>query len=268
MPVCVKSPSEVAGIRAAGLIVAGALETAEREVRPGVTLKRLGDACESYIRRQGGIPTFLGYRGFPAPVCVSINSEVVHGIPDSRVLVRGDIVKIDVGVTRDGLIADAARTFLVGEVAAEVGALVAATEESFWQGVAQARPGRHVTDISCAIQSYVESRGYSVVRDLCGHGVGVNLHEEPSVPNFGPPGKGMRLVPGMTLAVEPMVNMGRYEVDTLDNGWTVVARDGLPSAHYENTLVVTEDGPEILTMTNAESGTANVSGRLKMEQHG
>jgi len=243
----VKSPAEIAGIRRAGRVVAGALAAAAAEVKPGVTLRRLSDICEKYIRGHGGVPTFLGYRGFPAPACVSINSEVVHGIPDSRVLVKGDIVKIDIGVTIDGMIADAARTFAVGRIAPGIATLVAATEESFRRGAAQARPGNRVTDISHAVQRHVESCGFSVVRDLCGHGVGRQLHEEPSVPNFGPPGRGIKLAAGMTLAIEPMVNMGGYEVSTMENGWTVVARDGLPSAHYENTVLVTADGPELLT---------------------
>ncbi len=254
MPVWAKTPDEIAGMRQAGRIAAGALELAGAEVRPGVRLEHLSRVCERYIRERGGYPTFLRYRGFPAPVCVSINAEVVHGIPDSRVLVAGDIVKLDVGVTKDGLIADAARTFAVGEIAPELRRLIAATEESFWAGVAQARVGRRVSDIGHAVQSCAEGHGYSVVRDLCGHGVGRALHEEPSVPNFGPAGRGMVLTAGMTLAIEPMVNTGGPEVVTDANGWTVVTRDGRASAHYENTVLVTAGVPEILTVTADDSG--------------
>jgi len=242
-----KSEREVAGIRAAGRVVAGALEAAGRAIGPGRTLKQLEQVCDEYIRSHGAYPTFLGYRGFPAAVCIGVNEEVVHGIPGHRRLVEGDIVKVDVGVTKDGLIADGARTFAVGDVRPEVTALVAATERSFWLGAAQARAGNRVSDIGHAVQAFVEAQGYSVVRDLCGHGVGTNLHEDPSVPNFGKPGQGMKLVAGMTLAIEPMVNMGRHEVETLGNGWTVIASDHKPSAHYEHTVLVRDGEPEILT---------------------
>jgi methionyl aminopeptidase len=242
-----KSAREIEGIRAAGRVVAGAIAAAGEAASAGTTLRQLEQVCDQYIRAHGGYPTFLGYRGFPAAVCIGVNEEVVHGIPSHRKLVDGDIVKIDVGVTKDGLIADGAKTFAVGTVKAEVLALVAATERSFWLGAAQAKAGNRVSDIGHAVQTYVESQGYSVVRELCGHGVGTNLHEDPSVPNFGKPGQGMRLAAGMTLAIEPMVNMGRYEVETLGNGWTVVARDHKPSAHYEHTVLVTEGEPVILT---------------------
>jgi len=234
-------------MRAAGRVVAGALVAAGKAVSPGKTLRELEQVCDGYIRSQGGYPTFLGYRGFPAAVCIGVNEEVVHGIPGHRRLVEGDIVKVDVGVTKNGLIADGARTFAVGNVRPEIMALVAATERSFWLGAAQARAGNRVSDIGHAVQEYVEAQGYSVVRDLCGHGVGTTLHEDPSVPNFGKPGQGMKLVAGMTLAIEPMVNMGRYEVETLSNGWTVVASDRRPSAHYEHTVLVTAGEPRILT---------------------
>ena len=247
MPVHLKSEREVEGIRAAGRLVAGALDAAGKAVGPGKTLKQLEQVCDEYIRSRGGYPTFLGYRGFPAAVCIGVNEEVVHGIPGWRRLADGDIVKIDVGVTKDGLIADGARTFAVGNVKPEVMALVAATERSFWLGAAQAREGNRVSDIGHAVQEYVEAQGYSVVRDLCGHGVGTNLHEDPSVPNFGKPGMGIKLLAGMTLAIEPMVNMGGFEVETLGNGWTVVAKDRKPSAHYEHTVLVTAGEPVILT---------------------
>jgi len=248
LAVHLKSPREVDGIRAAGTVVAGALEAVGKAVSPGKSLRELEQVCDEYIRSHGGYPTFLGYRGFPAAVCIGVNEEVVHGIPGQRKLADGDLVKVDIGVTLDGLIADAARTFEVGKVSREKRALVAAAERSFWLGAAQARAGNRVSDIGHAVQAYVEAQGYSVVRDLCGHGVGTNLHEDPSVPNFGKPGTGMKLVAGMTLAIEPMVNMGRSEVETLANGWTVVAADRKPSAHYEHTVLVTADGPEILTL--------------------
>jgi methionyl aminopeptidase len=247
LAVHLKSEREIEGIRAAGRVVAGTLAAAGEAVAAGKTLQQLEQVCDEYIRSHDGYPTFLGYRGFPAAVCIGVNEEVVHGIPGRRRLADGDIVKIDVGVTKDGLIADGARTFAVGNVKPRVRALVAATEHAFWLGAAQARAGKRVSDIGHAVQTYIEAQGYSVVRDLCGHGVGTSLHEDPSVPNFGRPGQGMRLVAGMTLAIEPMVNMGRYEVETLENGWTVVAADGRPSAHYEHTLLVTEGEPEILT---------------------
>ncbi len=250
MAVHLKSGREIERIRAAGRVVAGALAAAGKAVGPGKTLRQLEQVCDEYIRSQGGYPTFLGYRGFPAAVCIGVNEEVVHGIPGRRRLADGDIVKVDVGVTKDGLIADGARTFAVGRVKPEVLALVAATERAFWLGAAQAKAGNRVSDIGHAVQTYVEAQGYSVVRDLCGHGVGTNLHEDPSVPNFGRPGQGMRLVAGMTLAIEPMVNMGRHEVETLANGWTVVAADRKPSAHYEHTVLVTAGEPEILTRGN------------------
>ena len=247
MPVHLKSAREIAGIRAAGRIAARALEAAHRAIRPGLSLKELERTCAESIRSEGGSPTFLGYRGFPAAACVSVNEEVVHGIPTDRRLCEGDLVKIDVGVTRDGFIADMARTFAVGEVDGAKRALAEATEASFWAGCKAACPGNRVSDIGHAVQEFVEARGYSVVRELCGHGVGLELHEEPSIPNFGPSGQGVRLVAGMTLAIEPMVNAGGFAVRTLDNGWTVVAADGKPSAHFENTVLVTENEPEILT---------------------
>jgi methionyl aminopeptidase len=247
MAVYIKTEREVEGIRAAGRVVAGALAVAGRAVRPGVTLKELETLCDRYVRAEGGVPTFLGYRGFPGAVCISVNEEVVHGIPDRRRLVEGDIVKIDVGVTKAGFIADAARTFAVGRVSESVRRLVQVTEEAFRRGAAAARVGLRVSDISRAIQEYVEAQGCSVVRELCGHGVGLHLHEEPSVPNFVSSGARRRLAAGMTLAVEPMVNSGKFDVRTLDNGWTVVAVDGRPSAHYENTVLVTDGEPELLT---------------------
>lgn len=249
MALYIKSPLEVEGIRRAGEIAAGAVKAAGAAVRPGMTLLELEQICVEYIRSRGGEPTFLGYRGFPGAVCLSVNEEVVHGIADERALVEGDIVKLDVGVTRNGFIADMARTFAVGRVSALVRALMTATEEAFCRALAQARPGRRVVHISQAIEEYVASKGYSVVRELCGHGVGIELHEEPSVPNFVTRQRGIELKPGMTLAIEPMVNMGSSEVRTQANGWTVVTVDGRPSAHHENTVLITDGEPEVLTRT-------------------
>lgn len=247
MAVVLKSAREIKGIRDAGRIAARALAAAERLIRPGATLLELERACVESIRADGGVPTFLGYRGFPAAVCISVNEEVVHGIPSERPLRDGDIVKIDVGVTKDGFIADMARSYLVGKADKTRKALAAAAEGAFRAACAAARAGKRVGDIGHAVQAYVEARGFSVVRELCGHGVGLSLHEDPSVPNFGRAGEGVRLQAGMTLAVEPMVNAGSFEVRTLENGWTVVAADGSPSAHFENTILVTESEPEILT---------------------
>ncbi|MGQ9678331.1 MAG: type I methionyl aminopeptidase [bacterium] len=248
MALYIKSVAEVEGIRQSGKVVAELLRQLKSRVAPGVSLKELNDFCANFIRQMGGVPTFLGYRGFPAAVCISVNEEVVHGIPDERVLSDGDIVKVDVGVTKGGFIADAARTYQVGKVALEVVRLVEKTEGAFYEGLKFARPGFRVGDISEAIQRFVEGQGFSVVRELHGHGVGIELHEEPTVPNFGSKGKGRELVNGMTIAIEPMVNMGSPKVKTLSNGWTVVAVDGKPSAHYENTVLITEDEPEILTV--------------------
>ncbi len=247
MALYIKTPAEVAGIRSAGSIVAGVFQVVKGHLVPGISLKEIEGICVEFIHKQGGVPTFLGYRGFPAPVCISVNDEVVHGIPDVRVLMEGDIVKIDVGVTKDGFIADAARTFAVGRVGPAVAQLIRDTEQAFYEGLKFVKAGNHVGDISAAIQRYVESRGYSVVRELQGHGVGIELHEEPSIPNFGSPGKGRTLIKGMTLAIEPMVNIGGFEVRTRCNGWTVVTADGKLSAHYENTVLVTDGEPEILT---------------------
>lgn len=248
MALYIKSSVEVEGIRQAGKIVAELLRLLKNQVGPGMSLKELEDFCADFIRQTGGVPTFLGYRGFPAAVCISVNEEVVHGIPDKRVLSEGDIVKVDVGVTKGGFIADAARTYQVGSVSAEVTRLVEKTEEAFYEGLKFARLGYRVGNISAAIQRFVEGQGYSVVRELHGHGVGIELHEEPTVPNFGSPGKGRRLMKGMTIAIEPMVNMGAPNVKTLPNGWTVVAVDGKPSAHYENTVLITDGEPEVLTV--------------------
>lgn len=247
--IVIKTPREIDSMRKAGKIVANTLEMIERHIKPGITTKELDEIAEDYILSQGALPSFKGYRGFPASICASINEEVVHGIPGLRVLKDGDIISIDVGAFIEGYHGDAARTFPVGEVTSEVLDLIEVTKQSFFEGIAFAKNGYRLSDISHAIQAHVEAKGFSVVRDYVGHGIGQRMHEDPQIPNYGPPGKGPRLRTGMALAIEPMVNLGGYEVKTLKDGWTVVTADGSPSAHYENTIVITDDGPEILTLS-------------------
>lgn len=247
MSIFIKSKEEIVGIKRAGEILALSLEKIEPYLREGITTKEISDIIEDFIRSHNARPVFKGYRGFPAPVCISVNEAVVHGIPNQKRLKKGDIVGIDVGVEKDEFIADGARTFGIGELKPEVKRLLEATEKALYLGIAAAREGNRVSDISYAIQSYIESVGFSIVEELTGHGVGLRLHEDPMIPNFGPPHKGVRLVSGMTLAIEPMVNMGGKEVKTLKDGWTVVTKDGLPSAHFEHTILVNKDSPVILT---------------------
>lgn len=243
----VKSAGEIERMRMAGRILSRTLRLAGSVVAPGLTTRELDALCEREIRASGAVPTFLGYQGYPAATCVSVNDEVVHGIPSGRRLRDGDICKVDLGVTFEGMIADAARTWPVGRVDSGVLDLLRTTEEALVRGIAKCTAGGRVGDIGHAIQGWVEARGYSVVRALCGHGVGRTLHEDPQVPNYGRAGRGVRLEDGMTLAIEPMVNAGRYDVRTLDDGWTVVTRDGLPSAHFEHTILVTDEKAEVLT---------------------
>ncbi len=243
-----KSQREIELMRKAGRVAANALATAGRAVAPGITTKELADIIKNSIEGAGAYPTFLGYAGFPGVACISVNDEVIHGIPGPRELKRGDLVKIDVGATLHGYIADCANTFAVGEISDEAQKLIDVTKQSFYEGIKYARVGNRISDISHAIQEYVEENGFSVVRKYVGHGVGANLHEEPEVPNFGKPGCGARIVEGMTLAIEPMVNCGVYAVRELSDGWTVKTRDGKLSAHYENSVLITADAPEILTL--------------------
>ncbi len=232
----------------AGKITAEALFAAEAAVKPGISTKYLDGVIKTAIEKHGARPTFLGYNGFPGSACISVNDEVIHGIPSEKTILKeGDIVKVDVGACYKGYNGDAARTFAVGKISSEAEALIAATRESFYRGVAQFRSDMRLGDIGHAIEAYVKSCGYSVVRQYVGHGIGKELHEDPSVPNYGTQGRGVRLIPGMTLAIEPMVNMGRPEVRTLSNHWTVVTVDGSLSAHYENTVALTADGPVLLT---------------------
>jgi len=255
----VKNQREIALMREAGRIVAEVLELVGSHVRPGVSTAELDRIAEEYIRSQGGLPAFKGYgpdrdNPFPATLCISIDDAVVHGIPDRRTLEAGEIVSVDVGVSKGGYFGDAARTFPVGAVSPEVTRLLQVTRESLHEGIARAKAGNHLHDVSAAIQAYVEAAGFSVVRDLCGHGIGRNLHEDPSVPNYGIAGTGVVLKAGMTLAIEPMVNAGTYRVVLDDDGWTVRTADGKPSAHFEHTVLVTADEAEILT-TNGETGS-------------
>lgn len=244
----IKSAREIKSMRAAGKIVAETLEKIKEVIRPGITTKELDQIAEEYIRKNNGIPAFLGYQGYPSNICASVNEEVVHGIPSKRVLKDGDIVSIDIGAFYDGYCGDAARTFGVGNISKKAERLIKITKESFFAGIAMAREGNRLYDVSHAIQTHVESNGYSVVRALVGHGIGKKMHEEPQVPNYGIPGKGPRLIAGLTLAIEPMVNEGDFQVKTLSDGWTVVTSDDSLSAHYENTIVITDGEPEILTM--------------------
>lgn len=242
-----RNREEIEKIRVSAQLVAMTLRELGRAARPGVTTAELDRIAESFIRDHGGRPAFKGYRGFPASICPSVNEEVVHGIPGPRELREGDIVGIDVGVEKDGYYGDAARTFGVGEVSDEARRLMQVTREALMQGIARVRPGNRVGDVSNAVQEHAEQHGFSIVRALVGHGIGREMHEEPAVPNFGPAGRGPRLMTGLVLAIEPMVNAGGFEVVTRPDGWTVATKDGCLSAHFEHTVAVGADGPEILS---------------------
>ena len=247
--ITIKSKSEIEKMRLAGKITGDALRVIEKYIRPGVSTAELDKIAYDYIKKQGATPSFLNYNGFPGSICASPNTWVVHGIPSKNIVLKeGDIVSIDMGACKDGYHGDAARTFAVGKISGEAQRLIDVTRESFFEGIKFATHGAKVGDVSAAIQEYVEKNGYSVVRDLVGHGIGKNLHEDPSVPNFGKSGKGPRLAAGMTIAVEPMVNAGEYDVLVLDDDWTVETEDGSLSAHYENTILITRGECEILTL--------------------
>ena len=247
--ITIKNERELESMRRACKITAAARALAGEMVRPGVSTKAIDQAVHDYIVSQGAKPSFLNYNGFPASACVSVNSIVIHGIPGGILLKEGDIVSVDVGAYYQGFHGDCAATFACGAISTEAQKLIDVTKQSFYEGMKFATKGRRVQDISHAIQTYVESNGFSIVRSFVGHGIGRQLHEEPEVPNFGNPGRGPRLVPGMTIAVEPMVNVGTHEVRILKDGWTVVTADGKLSAHYENTVLITDGEPEILTVT-------------------
>lgn len=234
-------------MREAGRITGEALALAGESIKPGMTTKQLDTIIRGHIERCGAKPSFLGYGGFPGSACISINNEVIHGIPSARVIEEGDIVKVDVGAFYKGFHGDSANTFAVGKVSDEAMKLIEVTKESFWRGIAEAKPGNRVGDIGYAIQSYVEENGFSVVKRYVGHGVGAELHESPDVPNFGTKGRGVRLCSGMTIAVEPMVNIGTPDVVEKSDKWTVVTADGSLSAHYEHTIAITDDGVIVLT---------------------
>lgn len=249
MAVTIKSAQEIERMRKAGRLLARVHEKLAAVIRPGISTKEIDTVCEELIRGFGGTPNFLNYQGYPASVCVSVNEEVVHGIPArDRILKEGDIVSLDTGLIYQGYHSDAARTYGVGRISPEAEKLIAVTKESFFQGIRQARSGRHLHDISNAIADYVIPHGYGIVHDLVGHGIGKSLHEPPNIPNFPQRRRGVRLKAGMTLAIEPMINMGTGEVDWQDDGWTVIAADHSLSAHYENTVLITDGEPEILTL--------------------
>ena len=251
MAIVVKSEREIDLMRQAGKIAAGARSVARQMVEPGVSTKAINKEVFNYIRKSGANPTFLGYGGFPASVCISINEQVIHGIPGSRKLQEGDIVSIDVGATYKGFVGDCAMTVPCGTCSPEALELIEVTRQSFFEGMKNARPGNRVSDISRAVQEYAEGHGCGVVREYVGHGVGHVMHEEPEVPNFIQQGRGSpRLIKGMTIAVEPMINAGTWEVKVLRDGWTVVTADGSLSAHYENSLLITDGEPEILTIAD------------------
>jgi methionyl aminopeptidase len=244
----IKGPDEISLMRDAGRIVCEILDELEKAVAPGVSTWDLDQLSESLIYKKGSKPAFKGYLNFPCCLCASINEEVVHGIPSKkRVLKEGDLIKLDFGVVYKGYYGDAARTVPVGKVTPEAQALLEATRQSLFEGIAAAKAGNRIGDIGHAVQRFVEAKGYSVVRDFVGHGVGKKLHEAPQIPNFGEPQTGMKLRPGMTIAIEPMVNIGTFQVELLDDDWTAITRDHQLSAHWEHTVLVTENGPEILT---------------------
>ncbi len=242
-----KNANQLDRMRNAGRIVAETLALMRERAKPGITTRELDRMAEEYIRAQGAIPAFKGYHGFPATLCTSVNEQVVHGIPGLRSLESGDIISIDCGALIDGYFGDAAITLPIGEVNKDILELLRVTEESLMFGIAQAKLGKRLYDVSYAVQTHVEANGFSVVRDYVGHGIGRAMHEDPQIPNFGNPGRGPRLEIGMVLAIEPMVNMGTYEVKTLKDHWTVITKDGRPSAHFEHTVAITKNGPEILT---------------------
>lgn len=247
MMITIKSPREIELMRRAGKITAAARSIGREMVTAGVTTREIDKAIHDFIIKQGAAPSFLGYGGFPASACVSVNEEIIHGIPGKRRIKDGDIVSIDVGAYIGGFHGDCAGTYAVGEISPEARRLIEVTRQSFFEGIKFARQGYRVSDISHAIQEYVESFGYSLVREYVGHGIGSQMHEAPEVPNFGRPGHGPRLVKGMTLAIEPMVNIGGAAVKVLGDDWTVITADGSLSAHYENTVLITDGEPEILT---------------------
>lgn len=245
----IKSDTELEYMRSAGKVVADTLAMIQKVIKPGITTAEIDKLAEEFILAQGAITSFKGYGGFPGSICASVNDVVIHGIPNDTVLVQGDIISVDCGAILNGYHGDAARTFPVGNISKEAQHLIDVTKESFFKGIEKAVVGNRLTDISAAIQKHAESFGYSVVRDFVGHGIGTSMHEDPQVPNYGTAGKGPKLVHGVVLAIEPMINMGNYKVKIKPDGWTVVTSDGKLSAHYENTIAITNEGVEILTLS-------------------
>ncbi len=248
----IKSEREIELMRKACAVTAASRALAGEMIAQGILTDEIDRAVHDFMRRHGAVPSFLNYNGYPKSVCISVNEEVIHGIPGKRRLNEGDIVSVDVGAYLNGFHGDCADTFAVGRVDGNAERLIEVTRQSFFEGIKFAKPGYRVSDISHAIQAYAESFGYSVVREYVGHGVGAKLHEDPEIPNYGEPGHGPRLIPGMTIAIEPMINMGRPQIRVLNDGWTVVTADAKPSAHYENTVLITKDEPEILTVFHGE----------------
>lgn len=252
--ISIKSPKEIEYMRESGRIVALALSEIEKAIKPGITTHELDKIATDVLKYEGAIPSFKGQEGFegskpyPATICASVNNQVIHGIPGSYTLKEGDIISIDMGALKNGYHGDAARTFGVGKISEEAQKLIDATKGSFFEGLKFAKHGNRISDISHAVQEYAESFGFSVVREFVGHGIGSELHEDPQVPNYGKPGRGPRLSKGMIIAVEPMINQGGYDIEILKDGWTVVTKDGSLSAHYENTILITDGEPELLTL--------------------
>lgn len=250
MPITIKSESEIEKMRLAGKVVAQTLEYIKNNLKAGMTTKYLDKLTDEFIKSKGAIPSFKNYNGYPASVCISVNEEVIHGMPSNKKINYGDVVSVDVGAILNGYHGDAARTFIVGETSDENKKLVEVTQQSFFEGIKFARCGNHLFEISAAIQDYVESNGFSVVKDYVGHGIGTKMHEAPEIPNYRQNRRGPRLDKNMTLAIEPMVNIGTDQIIILDDDWTVVTADGKCSAHYENTILITDGQPEILTATD------------------
>ncbi|MCI8342486.1 MAG: type I methionyl aminopeptidase [Firmicutes bacterium] len=248
MGIFIKSEEQIEKMRVSGNILKELIEILQNEIKPGITTLELDQIAEKFIRSKGAVPSFKGYYDFPASICTSVNNEVIHGIPCLRKLKNGDIISVDMGSYIGGFHGDCARTFAVGEISQENQKLIDVTQQSFFEGIKFAKAGNHLYEISAAVQRYVEANGYSVVRDYVGHGIGKDMHEDPAVPNYKQIGRGPKLQKGMALAVEPMVNAGSYKIRVLDDGWTVVTADGLNAAHYENTIVITDGEPEILTL--------------------
>jgi methionyl aminopeptidase len=243
----IKSEKDLVMLRKSGKILAKVMRRLEELIKVDISTGEIDQLAEKFILEEGATPAFKGYKGFPANICTSVNEEIVHGIPDSRRIKEGDILSLDLGINYNGFFSDLAITLPVGKVDPKIKKLIEVTRAALSVGIKQAQQDNHLSDISCAIQDYVEGNGFSVVKQFVGHGIGQSLHEEPEIPNFGPPHKGAILKSGMVLAIEPMVNMGTWEAEILNNGWTAVTKDGMPSAHFEHTIAITESGPEILT---------------------